>query len=132
MEIKIDIPQNDYVVPTEVREFVVQAICDTFLKDNVWSTFHPVSDGAYRAKTLYLTKNKSTGKYGGFSCKRYDDVEYLRFNGAEMETAFQALRCAGYHIFRVYQYGSWMGYRCSKKPYMDGGTEVFEFTDFID
>lgn len=31
MEIKVNIPQNDYVQPTEVREEVVQAICNAFL-----------------------------------------------------------------------------------------------------
>ena len=32
MEIKINIPTNDYVQPTEVREDVVQMICDSILK----------------------------------------------------------------------------------------------------
>lgn len=39
---------------------------------------------------------------------------------------------AGYHIFKVYEYGSWMGYTCEKKPVLQNGKEVFEFNDFID
>lgn len=34
MEIKVNIPQNDYVQPTEVREEVVQAICNAFLSNS--------------------------------------------------------------------------------------------------
>ena len=53
-----------------------------------------------------------------------------------MKAAFEALRKAGYHMFRVRYYGSWMGYVAYEKPYFrDGdtvGTEVTEFTDFID
>lgn len=35
-------------------------------------------------------------------------------------------------MYRVYEYGSWMGYACDKKPHYEGNTEVFEFNDFID
>lgn len=36
MEIRVNIPQNDYVQPTEVREDVVQKICDVVF-DNGYS-----------------------------------------------------------------------------------------------
>lgn len=49
-----------------------------------------------------------------------------------MKAAFKALRNAGYHMFRIYEYGSWKGYICDKKPFYDGGTEVTTFNDFID
>lgn len=39
MEIKVNIPQNDYVEPTEVREEVIQAICDAFLSNSCWDIF---------------------------------------------------------------------------------------------
>lgn len=39
MEIKVNIPQNDYVQPTEVRENVVQAICNAFLSKSCWDIF---------------------------------------------------------------------------------------------
>ena len=32
----------------------------------------------------------------------------------------------------IYEYGSWKGYICDKKPFYDGGTEVTTFNDFID
>lgn len=126
MEITINIPKNDYVQPTEVRQEIVQAICITFLETHVNSIFHPFYDGPGRYPTLYVdTKNKR----GGFNKNKEDGV---RVNGAEMKAAFKALREAGYHIFKIYEYRSWMGYECSKKPFMQDGTEVTEFTDFID
>lgn len=130
MIIQLNIPTNDYVQPTMVRQEVVQGICDAFLSNCAWSIFHPCSDGRYRSKTLCIIKHSNSNKYHGFGTTR--DTNYVRFNGREMEVAFQALIQSGYHMFKVYQYGSWMGYVCSKKPYYENGVEVFSFNDFID
>lgn len=128
MNIEINIPANDYVQPTEVRQEVVQAICNTFLETHCWTIFHPVRDG-HRSPTLFV----STDKRGGFYSEGwFEEGNAIRFNGAEMKAAFSALRKAGYHIFRVYEYGSWLGYVCDKKPFHDGGMEVEEFNHFID
>jgi hypothetical protein len=133
MEIKINIPANDYVQQKEVRENVVQAICTTFLEDHVNTTFHPFSENCYRRATLYVaTKHPRGGFLDSSWADKHKDDGYVRINGEEMKTAFEILRKAGYHIFRIYEYGSWMGYECSKKPFMQKGTEVTEFTDFID
>ena len=51
MEITVNIPKNDYVRPTEVRQEVVQYICDAFLSTCVWRIFHPERQSAYRGKT---------------------------------------------------------------------------------
>lgn len=67
---------------------------------------------------------------GGYEA--FDSDNNIRFNGEEMKAAFKALRNAGYHMFRIYEYGSWKGYICDKKPFYDGGTEVTTFNDFID
>lgn len=53
MEIKINIPKNDYVQATEVREKVVQAICNTFLENHCDTTFRPYSDGRGRHARLF-------------------------------------------------------------------------------
>ncbi len=121
---------NDYVAPTEVRSEVVQGICEAFLSEGMFdNVFHPYSDGPYRCKRLYIRKRND--KCFGFGSWRDEDAVF-RFNGEEMKAAFQALRKAGYHMFKVYRYGSWMGYRCSKKPFLEGGAEISEFIDFID
>ena len=130
MEIKVNIPQNDYVQPTEVRQEIVQAICDGLLDGSI---FHPFNEGVYRQRRIYVARKKSSGK-SYFPCKKndYDDTEYIRVRGVEVNAAFKALRSAGYHLFCLYEYGTWKGYKCSKKPFIEKGTEVFSFNDFID
>ena len=66
MEITVNIPKNDYVQPTEVRQEVVQYICDAFLSTCVWRIFHPERQSAYRGKTLYVMVSKRSGKAYGF------------------------------------------------------------------
>lgn len=129
MEITINIPKNDYVQPTEVRQEVVQHICEGFLDPCCWSTFHPHSESCYRRATRYVRMRDGKG-YGFTDEPSSGDIS---FNGAEMKAAFKVLIDAGYHIFKRYHYGSWLGYTCRKRPFdYDGGKEVFEFTDFID
>lgn len=128
----ISIEKNNYVQPTQVRDEVVQGICEAFLDGRAWTTFHPVSDGCYRRQTKYITKHKGGKKYESFMDKPFDHEEGVQFNGAEMRKAFQVLQENGYYMFRVYEYRTWMGYRCSRKPFLEGGTRVTEFTDFID
>jgi len=133
MEIKINIPKNDYVQPKQVREDVVQAICDAFLESHCNSIFHPYGDGRGRSKTHFVHP-RTANKYASF--KGYDWAEshdgYIKLNGEEMKAAFKALQEAGYYMFRIYEYGSWMGYECSKKPLIEKGERVTEFNDFID
>lgn len=127
----IEIPQNDYVKPTEIRQQAVQAICNAFLQRSQVEPYHPYSDGCYRPSNNYA----SLCNHGSFADRndiKGKEHKYIRFNGAEMKAAFAALIKAGYHIFQIYQYGSWMGYMLSKKPFMQQGKEVFEFNDFID
>lgn len=135
MEIRVNIPQNDYIQPTEVREDVVQKICDVFLNRRggyCHDVFHPYSENGYRVRTLGVVISKN-GHANAFGYKADLEGEtIIKFHGTEMEAAFQALIKAGYHMYRVYEYGSWMGYVCDKKPHYEGNTEVFEFNDFID
>ena len=133
MEITINIPKNDYVQPKEVREEVVQAICTTFLETHVDSVFHPFSGGAYRCNTIYVATKHPRGGFNDLSwAKDHKEDGYIRFNGEEMKAAFKALQNAGYYMYRIYKYGTWMGYKCSKKPFMENGERVTEFNDFID
>ena len=139
MEIKINIPANDYIQPTEVRQEVVQGICEAFLAHCADSCFHPFSQSAYRVKTLYIRKHKRDIKYFGFAHNDtyFSEDDHMKFNGAEMKAAFKALQDAGYYMFRVREYGSWMGYIVYHKPVYNGcgyscAERVTEFTDFID
>jgi len=133
MEITINIPKNDNVQPTEVRQEVVQAICTTFLETHVNTTFHPFTESRYRRATLYVATKHPRGGFNDSSwANDHKEDGYVRVNGEEMKAAFIILRMAGYHLFRIYEYGTWMGYECSKKPFMEKGTEVTKFIDFID
>lgn len=127
----IEVKKNNYEVPTEVREEVVQAICDAFLSRCVWSVFHPTSASLYRRATLLVVGHQN-GEWYGFHNEPFTNDRHYRVRGVEMKEAFKELRKAGYHIFKVYEFRGWPGYRVSEKPYMEGGMEVEEFTDFID
>lgn len=128
----INIKPNTWSEPIEVREHVVQDICDAFLNHCAWSTFHPKSDGVYRNATLCVLKHKGSNKAYGFNDKPFNSDNYETIRGCEMKAAFQELRKAGYHIFEVHEYGTWRGYKVSCRNYLDGGVEVTEFNDKID
>lgn len=129
----ISIPKNDYKVETEVRENVVQAICEAFLRDGAWSCFHPYENGIYRYPTTYVVKHKKCQTYYGFkSSIDYEFDDGIKIRGSEMKEAFKVLINHGYYMFRVRTYQVWLGYICSKKPYFNEGQRVTEFNDFID
>lgn len=134
MEIRVNIPQNDYVQPTEVREEIVQKICDVFLDrrgGGYYNVFHPFCDGCYRAAHRGLLSFKGSNKPFEFGTPD-SSYDYIRIHGCEMKAAFEVLIKAGYHMFRIYDYDSWMGYICDQKPFRQGATEVRSFDDFID
>jgi len=127
----VTIQKNDYTQPTEIREHVVQAICDAFLKGTAFSTFHPKTTSLYRKRTTLVLMRD--GKGIGFNDDPAGEKEYERVRGCEMKAAFAALREAGYHIFYIgNRFDGYPGYRVYKVPFIDGGTEVTEFNDFID
>lgn len=128
MEIKVNIPKNDYVQPTEVRQEVVQALCEAFLTTTCWKVFHPFcgSNNGCRPANMYISLQSPS-----FSNRHYTKG-CVRIRGCEVNAAFKALRKAGYHMYQVYEYGSWKGYICDEKPFHNGGREVVAFYDFID
>ena len=133
----IKIIANDYVQPTEVRENVVQTLCNVILED-------------------YLDKNMSIAIYpkhaelyiGTFKGNRCDtttpflitrstlnkNYDYTRIHSCEMEEVFKVIQDAGYHIYlerdkKVRD----SHYRFSKKPVLDGiKSKILEFDVFID
>lgn len=106
MEIKVNIPKNDYVQPIEVRQEVVQALCEAFLTTSGWKVFHPFSgsNNGCRPANMYISLQSPS-----FS-NRHNTKGCVRIRGCEVNAAFKALRKAGYHMYQVYEYGSWMGY----------------------
>lgn len=134
MEIKVNIPKNTYVQPTEVRPEAVQLICEAFLESHIYSTFCPSRTYSF-GPTVYVSKKTNKNRRAGF----YDEshatdrkIQVLRINGEEMKAAFEALQQAGYHMMVKYEYGKYKCYKCFRKPYEQGWEPVTEFTDFID
>jgi hypothetical protein len=139
----ITVKHNDYKEPFNgIREEVVQVICDCFLERKHNFVYHPFSEigsKGYREATDHIVKDK----FGYWSIRsQYSSVvenrtenTYIKFNKAEMQRAFNKLINAGYHIYKVYEYGSWMGYSCIKEPYpvkwWHNAIEVYEFNDDI-
>lgn len=135
----IQIANNDYTQPTEVREFVVQGIIDAFLSDNLYNMFVPYPSGPYRDSTLYICKHKYANKYYGFRRTPTKDMEeredFVRIRGCEMKESFKIILKAGYYIFRVNNFPEQIGYIVSKTPhinYYNNPIMVKEFNEFID
>ena len=102
MEITINIPKNDYVQPTEVREDVVQMICDHIIdgiKKGIWAedtyTLHLHREN----ETYQLYALMSNGKMIGFDSQKRIALEQIRIRTSEMEAVFEVLQKAGYYIF---------------------------------
>lgn len=129
----INIPQNNYVSPTECRQEVVQAICDAFLEACAWSSFRPHTESPYRNATLLVLSRKGKA-YGFYSEPLSDNDSYYRVRGCEMKAAFECLIKAGYHIFKYYQYrdSRCHSYCVRREPFMQDAQEVFSFEDIID
>ena len=125
----ITIKQNDYVQPTEVRENIVQSICDvllTMLDTNLTLTVH------VKHAELYVGKNANeTTITRSTLCKRY---EYTRVHSTEVDEAFKAFQDAGYHIYTIRDKKTKdTTYRFSKKPVLEGmQSKNIEFDMFID
>ena len=132
-KIIITIPQNDYVQPTEVRESVVQDICDILLESftdkNTSITIYP------KSAELYVGKHKGN---------EYKDIitrstlnkgfDYIRIRSCEMDEAYKAYQDAGYHIYLERDKKTRAStYRFSKKPVLDAiKSKNLEFDVFID
>lgn len=136
METAYNITPNNYKQPTEIRKFMVQGIIDAFLHGHE-NVFHPTSQSVYRVATLWLCKDWKAPFFSehtlGYGRKEEDYLGKIR--GCEMKEAFRVLQENGYYIFKVYEYGSWLGYYVSEKPVVTefkGATRVTEFNDFID
>ena len=124
MEIKVNIPTNDYVQPTEIRQEVVQQICDIILKNYIDTD----NEVRFTDENPVLFIGKSY-----FSNKKFEDYQ-IRVRGCEMNAAFQALIQACYYIYGYYNV-TWKNhtYQFSKKPVYKGSSHHLQgFTSFID
>lgn len=107
MEIKINIPKNDYKEPTEVRQEVVQDICEYIISRFSHEDFASISVWDSNYHTAELWYKKRTSAYGSkpyflFADRQVKEGEYTRVRGCEMQAVFDAMIAAGYFISGSY------------------------------
>lgn len=110
MEIKINIPKNDYVQPTEVRQEVVQCICEYAVKKikengvwwfNVWDAkpFNYLWLGRYENGSLRLL---TCSREPNDRQSRHILKDCVKVHTVEMQAVFDAMLDAGYFITGSY------------------------------
>ena len=133
MDITINVPKNTYVQPTEVRPEVVELICRAFITGGADKNFFP-RWGGNREPTLYVYPAAVGGyRFGSETWVKKYEHNYIRIRGCEMETAFKAMREAGWYMYRGYYPGGWAFYCAYSKPFKEVNyTRVESFNEFID
>ena len=134
MEIKINIPQNNYVRPTEVREDVVQMICDSLLHYQLdHESAHDVEfshEDPMLALRIYGYK-RPVLEGGHRRTLLHPEVDIV-VRSCEMKAAFTALQDAGYYIYPYRHNGHYSFHLCSRPVYCERMLERVEFNLFID
>ena len=106
--IKIDVPFNNYQIPTDVREEVVQKIVDYFVDhisyiEETYNT-HWISYSLEwepdKDDCVVLLKKKPL--MYGCRWKDKNEEEYIRVRGVEIDAAFKAMADAGYYLFSTF------------------------------
>ena len=138
MEITINIPANDYVQPTEVRQDLVQSICEYLIKrmeDGPWveKSYDLRLKPQFGFYQLYLNRDTS-GEIAGFSSKADKDKNQIRITTFEMQRVFRYLQAAKYYIYGTKEITTnEVIYLFPKKPKRGNApAEKIDFTEFID
>lgn len=144
MKISVNIPTNNYVQPTEVRQHIVQDICDHiifWMNNSIDKRFYTlrIHDFITRAAELYIiydcqAMEKATGFHaeGKIDDRRYPFNEKIRT--CEMKAVFKVMQKAGYHIFASHNITDNVHtYVFTKVPVLNGyKAKKIDFTMFID
>lgn len=143
MEIKVNIPKNDYVQPTEVREKVVQDICNHiiyWMNNSLEKGFYVLriwdySDSSAEVHIFY--DSSAMTKTAGVVTQKIDKSRYpfsIKVRTCEMKAVFKAIQKAGYHIFGSHCITDNVHtYVFTTKPVLDGRVaKKIDFSLFID
>ncbi len=144
MVIKVNIPQNDYVRPTEVREDLVQDICDFIIEkmkssNDISNGFYTLVIKAYCGQASmieFLYKDSSHTKIYGFADTWSNDrskYDVVKVRTCEMQVVFEAIQNAGYYIFPSYGLVGEYRFLFTNRPIHNGLTASrVAFNIFID
>lgn len=131
---ELNIPRNDYVENTTIREDVVNAICQAFLSKTCWSHLHPRTTSLYRRASSLVVKHKGGSEYYGFisGCDMSSFDEGIKYTRYELDKAIKGLIEYGYHVW--YVSCEWSYIKVTRTPYYNerGAREIFEFNGYID
>jgi hypothetical protein len=123
----INIPKNDYVTPKEVREHVLQLICNAFLQGDgdrrIFKGFCGSSTDSvitpYVNDTGFVRKSATIEK------------PYEVIRGCELSRAFDELIDAGYYMYRRIDPETRAdSFAAGKKPFMIGWERVSRGTKY--
>lgn len=137
MKITIDIPKNDYKQPNEIREDVVQKICDYIIKkmnQGTWieDSFQLELEHNRWTYQLYI-EIKSDGSIYQFWSENRKSLNLVRVRKCEMEAVFEMLQDGGYYIYGTAYTNGEKVYTFSKKPFYDNRAATkMSFFEFID
>lgn len=124
----IKIPTNDYQRPSQIREEIVQLICDAFLGGD---TYKATCTNHFSADYCVDTEGMRPRFYNGYKSGINEKHIEHKFNGAEMSAAFDALIKAGYFMYKGCDGG--VVYRCQRRDFCnDGWQRVDSFDTRID
>ncbi len=132
----IKIKKNDYTQPTEVRENIVQSLCDIIL-DQYLDRFMCIDIHVKHAEMYvgtYIGAREEATKHIITRSTMNSGYSYERVRSCEMDEAFKAIQDAGYFIYLNRDKKTRnTEYKFSKKPVLNGVTaKNVEFDMFID
>lgn len=137
MKITINVPTNNYVQPTEVREWLVQNMCDYIINEmnrGMWieDSFQLTLTHKRWAYQLYLAFRNDGSTYS-FVCYNDKTFNNRRIHKCEMDAVFEVLQDSGYFIFGSYCTDGTHTYTFSKKPFFDNRKATrMKFDVYID
>ena len=138
MEIKISVPENTYVIPTEVRQDVVQDICSHIIKwmrDGSYEISY--SESSCKLPEIYLFRRTdgSTSGIASYNDGRQEQAggEAIKVRSVEMKAVFEAMQNAGYYIYAWYVTDGTHRYNFNIRPHFYGmDAKRIDFDGFID
>lgn len=99
------IPKNNYKKPTEIRENVVQAVCEYFLQKNE----------KWQECNFYYFNKRLNKVLDFYTVQKSNDL--VTINEVEMQEAFNVLIKAGYFLFEQHNGRYGYIYVCSEKDF---------------
>lgn len=129
MEIKINIPANNYVQPTEIREEIVQKFCEHVIQymdgPSYYENGYTINVRTYLYKPEVYLNFKESGVTCSITNCRATDLELrsgksVKVRTVEMKAIFEVMQNAGYFIFGSENTSGVYSYNFNRRNYYNG------------